>query len=143
MNKLRGLITAVESNDHVSLVDVEVEGDTFTATLLETPEDAPYLQAGKRVQLLFKETEVSLAKNLSGQISLRNRIAAQVIEVRGGVILSEVVMQYRGHRISSIITTRSIKRLEIKPGDQLEAMVKANELTLLDDDNGLENDDGL
>lgn len=143
MNKLRGRITAVEFNDHVSLVDVDVEGDAFTATLLETPEDAPYLKVGNRVQVLFKETEVSLAKNLSGQISLRNRIAAQVVEVRGGVILSEVVMQYRGHAISSIITTRSIVRMQIKPGDQLEAMVKANEVTLLEEDDGLEDDDGL
>lgn len=132
MNKLYGRITAIESNDHVSLVDVEVAGDSFTATLLETPEDSPYLKVGNRVAVLFKETEVSLAKNLSGMISLRNRLRARVVEVRSGVILSEVVMEYHGHPISSIITTRSIKRMDIKPGDELEAMVKANEMSLLE-----------
>ena len=132
MNILRGRITAIESNDHVSLVDVEVSGDSFTATLLETPEDAPYLRVGNVVDVLFKETEVSLAKNLSGLISLRNRVQTTVKQVRSGVILSEVVLDYRGRTISSIITTRSIKRLDIKPGDEIEAMVKANEMTLLE-----------
>lgn len=132
MNKLRGRISAIEFNDHVSLVDVDVNGDSFTATLLETPEDAPYLQVGNTVEVLFKETEVSLAKNLTGMISLRNRVKTTVKQVRSGVILSEVVLDYRGQSISSIITTRSIRRLEIKPGDEIEALVKANEMTLME-----------
>ncbi|HUX89683.1 MAG TPA: TOBE domain-containing protein [Gallionellaceae bacterium] len=137
MNKLRGRITRIESNDHVSLVDVDVNGDNFTATLLETPEDAPYLRVGNSVDVLFKETEVSLAKGLSGLISLRNRVLTTVKLVRSGVILSEVVLDYRGRNISSIITTGSIKRLDIKPGDEVEALVKANEVTLLEIADGL------
>jgi molybdopterin-binding protein len=132
MNKLRGRITAIESNDHVSLVDVDVSGDSFTATLLETPDDAPYLQVGNAVEVLFKETEVSLAKNLSGLISLRNRMQATVKHVRGGAILSEVVLDYRGQSISSIVTSRSIQRLDIKAGDEIEALVKANEVSLME-----------
>jgi molybdate transport system regulatory protein len=137
MNKLRGRITRIESNDHVSLVDVDVYGDNFTATLLETPEDAPYLKVGNVVDVLFKETEVSLAKGLSGLISLRNRVKATVKLVRSGVILSEVVMDYRGQSLSSIITSGSIRRMDIKPGDEVEALVKANEVTLMEVENGL------
>lgn len=136
MNSLRGRIISIESNDHVSLVDVDVMGDTFTATLLETPEDAPYLRLGNAVDVLFKETEVSLAKGLSGLISLRNRVKTTVKLVRSGVILSEVVMDYRGNTISSIITTRSIARMAIKAGDQVEALVKANEVTLIELEDG-------
>ena len=137
MNQLRGRITRIESNDHVSLVDVDVSGDIFTATLLETPDDAPYLKVGNQVDVLFKETEVSLAKGLSGLISLRNRVNTTVKTVRAGVILSEVVLDYRGLSISSIITTGSIKRLDIKPGDEVEALVKANEVSLLEITDGL------
>jgi molybdopterin-binding protein len=137
MNKLRGRITRIESNDHVSLVDVDVSGDNFTATLLETPEDAPYLKVGNSVNVLFKETEVSLAKGLTGLISLRNRVVTTVKQVRSGVILSEVLLEYRGQRISSIITTGSIKRMDIKAGDEVEALVKANEVTLMEVEDGL------
>ena len=58
----------------ISLVDVVVENDMFTATLLETPATADYLRIGNQVTLLFKETEIALAKDLGGQISLRNRM---------------------------------------------------------------------
>ncbi len=131
MNKLQGRITAIESNDHVSLVDVVVNGDMFTATLLETPAEAAYLCVGNPVQVWFKETEVSLAKDLEGMISLRNRFHAIVKEVRCGKILGEVVLDYQGVEICSIITTRSIQRMAIRVGEKLEALVKANEMTLL------------
>ena len=137
MNRLRGRIISIQSNDHVSLVDVDVSGDIFTATLLETHEDASYLRMGNVVDVLFKETEVSLAKGLSGLISLRNRVNTTVKFVRSGIILSEVVLDYRGQAISSIITTGSIRRLDIKPGDEVEALVKANEVTLMEADDGL------
>ena len=78
MNRLTGKIIAIESNSHVSLVDVTVGQDVFSATLLETPETADYLKVGTQVTLLFKETEIALAKNLSGMISLRNRISVIV-----------------------------------------------------------------
>lgn len=136
MNQLRGRIVGIESNDHVSLVDVEISGDTFSAMLLETPESASYLLIGNEVQVLFKETEVSLAKNLSGLISLRNRVHGSVRSVRRGAILSEVVLDYRGQTLTSIITTRSIRRLDIKQGDEVEALIKANEVSLMEVSSG-------
>jgi molybdopterin-binding protein len=137
MNQLHGRITAIESDGHVSLVDVAVGEDTFAAILLETPANAPYLAVGRGVQVLFKETEVSLAKELSGQISLRNRIRAKVQGIRRGAILSEVLLDYRGQTIASIITTRALGRLELQEGDEVEALIKANEVSLMEAKHGL------
>lgn len=131
MNKLIGKIAAIDSNSHMSLVDVAVGQDIFTATLLETPETADYLQIGNLVTLLFKETEIALAKNLSGMISLRNRISVRVKSIERGDILSAVTLDYDGKRLVSVITSRAIERLDIIIGDQLEALVKANEIALM------------
>ena len=133
MNRLHGIITRIESTDHLSLVDIEVASDLFTAILVETPESATWLKTGNSVAVLFKETEVSLAKNLSGEISLRNRMAARVDAIRQGQLLSEVRLDYRGHPVTSVITTRSVERLKLMPGDMVEGLVKANEVTLLED----------
>ncbi len=137
MNRLRGRITGIESNDHLSLVNVAVGSDTFTALLLETPLAAPYLAVGNAVTVLFKETEVSLAKNLSGLISLRNRIPVKVERIRRGVILSEVVLDYQGQQLTSIITTRAVTRLELHEGDEVEALIKANEVSLMENNDDL------
>lgn len=114
----------------MSLVDVAVGGDVFTATLLETPETAGYLLVGADVTLLFKETEVSLAKNLSGLISLRNRFPVTVRSIERGAILSAVGLDCRGKSLTSIITTRAVDRLQLAVGDAVEALVKANEVVL-------------
>ena len=131
MNRLTGKIIAIESNSHVSLVDVTVGQDVFSATLLETPETADYLKVGTQVTLLFKETEIALAKNLSGMISLRNRISVIVQSIERGDILSAVTLDYDSKRLVSVITSRAIERLQINVGDQLEALVKANEIALM------------
>ena len=131
MNKLKGKIIAIENNSHISLVDVAVGDDVFSATLLETPETTEYLKVGNLVTLLFKETEVALAKNLSGLISLRNRFSVRVQTIQRGIVLSSVALNYQNHSLVSVITSRSIDQLQINVGDQLEALVKANEIALM------------
>ncbi len=116
----------------MSLVDVAVGEDVFSATLLETPDSAPYLKVGHPVKLLFKETEVSLAKNLTGLISLRNRLSVTVLDIQRGAIMSTVSLDYRGEKLVSAVTTRSIERLQLVSGDNVEALVKANEMVIAD-----------
>jgi molybdate transport system regulatory protein len=130
MNQLKGIISAIQSNGHMSLVDVSIGRDTFTSILLETPESTPYLKIGHAVALLFKATEVSLGKNLSGMLSLRNRIPSTVRSIRRGDILSEVELEYDGQVFYSIVTTRAVDRLELVAGDAVEALVKSNEMSL-------------
>lgn len=137
MNQLRGQVAAVDCNGQMSLVNVRVGDDTFTALLLETPESADYLRVGTEVTLLFKETEVSLAKNLSGLISLRNRFPATVCGIEQGDILSAVTLDYRGHRLTSLITSRALVQLQLAVGDEVEALVKANEMMISGERHGL------
>lgn len=131
MNKLNGVVTLVEHNATMSLVDIRVEDVHFSAMLLETPSTAAYLREGALVTLLFKETEVSLAKNLQGDISLRNRFTAQVSHVDEGEILSAVTLNFMNKTVVSVITSRAVKRLQIAVGDTLEALIKANEVALM------------
>ena len=134
MNRLDGRICAIQSNGRLSLVDVRVGDDMYTATLLETPETAPYLKVGGQVRLLFKETEVSLAKGLSGMLSLRNRIPATVRAIECGDIMSAVELDYRGQTLTSVITSRAAERMQLAVGDQVEGLVKANEMLIMDVD---------
>lgn len=130
MNQLCGQVSAIESNGQMSLVDVQVGDDFFTAIVLETPDSAAYLKIGTDVTLMFKETEVSLAKNLSGLISLRNRFPATVRSIEQGAIMSAIQLDYCGHRLTSVITTRAVGRLQLAVGDAVEALVKANEMVI-------------
>lgn len=116
----------------MSLVDVAVGETLFTATLLETPDHVSYLQVGRDVALLFKETEVSLAKNLQGEISLRNRFSVTVNRIERGDIMSAIGLDFTGQSLTSVITTRGVTRLQLAVGERIEALVKANEIALME-----------
>ena len=90
-------------------------------------------RVGDAVALLFKETEVAIAKNLSGMISLRNRLKGVVTGVERGQVLCKVIFEVDSRSISSIITTRSCKLLQLAVGDEIEGLVKANEMTVVSD----------
>ncbi len=54
-----------------------------------------------------------------------------VQQIERGDLLSKVVLQFHQHTITSAITTRSVDLLELKNGDKVEALVKANEISLM------------
>lgn len=133
MNRLPGRIAALDVCGSIALVDVQVGERSYAATVLGDGEAVAGWQVGAAVALLFKETEVALAKNLSGMISLRNRLKGVVTAVEYGQVLSKVIFEVDGRSISSIITTRSCKALQLAVGDEIEGLVKANEMTVVPD----------
>jgi molybdate transport system regulatory protein len=131
MNKLTGIITQIQQSGAILLVDVDVDGHGFSAMLIESVSQPEWLFQGNMVDLVFKETEVSLAKNLSGMISMRNRMKCIVLKIERGELLSKVSLQFQNYVVVSAITTRSVNSIELKPGDEIEALVKANEVSLM------------
>jgi len=134
VNKLIGKVVLVESSQHMSMVDIDVSGDVFSSIVLETPATVPYLKQGSEITLLFKETEVSIGKNLVGLISLRNRFKATIVGLEKSDILTKVFLDYKNKEIISIISTRSAQKLGLVDGDEVEWLVKTNEVSLLKED---------
>jgi len=131
MNKLPAIITAIQQSGTILLVDAEVDGQGFSALLIESITRPEWLEVGKAVDLVFKETEVSLAKELQGKISMRNRMKCKVLKVDKGELLSMITLQFNNFTIVSAITTRSVNSLKIERGDEVDALVKANEVSLM------------
>jgi molybdate transport system regulatory protein len=131
MNKLTGIIYKIQQSGSILLVDVDIDDQKFSAMLIESATQPDWLLEGNVVDLVFKETEVSLAKNLSGMISMRNRMKCTVQRVERGELLSKVSLQFLKYTLTSAITTRSVNSLDLKIGDEVEALVKANEVSLM------------
>ena len=131
MNKLPGKISKVQQSGAILLVDVDVDGHGFSALLIESATHPEWLQAGNTIDLVFKETEVTLAKNLSGIISMRNRMKCTVQRIERGELLSKISLKFQEYRITSAITTRAVDSLQLVLGDEVEALVKANEVSLM------------
>lgn len=130
MNNLSSIITAIQQSGSILLVDAEVDGQGFSALLIESVNLPEWLEVGKAVDLVFKETEVSLAKELQGKISMRNRMKCLVLKIDKGELLSMVTLQFKNFTIVSAITTRSVNSLHLEIGDEVDALVKSNEVSL-------------
>lgn len=63
-------------------------------------------------------------------INVRNQFRGKVKEIIRGDVLSEVDVETPWGIVTSVITTRSINDLGLKPGSDVVALVKATEVSL-------------
>lgn len=132
MNKLPGKIISIETEGSIALVEVAVGELKLSASLLGNVEDLSCWHVNQDVQLLFNEMEVAIAKNLSGQISLRNRMPGKIVHLEIGKILTRILFILDGNfTVSAVITSRSARALGLMLGDPIEGLVKSNEMTLI------------
>ena len=65
------------------------------------------------------------------RLSGRNQLEGEVISVKLGGIMAEVVVRLPGgQEIAAAITRGSAERLELKPGDPCVAVIKATEVMI-------------
>jgi molybdate transport system regulatory protein len=128
MNQLLAEITEVKTSDGLALVKMICEGEKFSSLIISG--DAA-LEIGKKVWMSFKETEVILRENTGEGISIKNRFSSTIKSIQKGKILCEIILNYKGHFITSIITTESCETLNLFIGKEVEALVKTNDLMLI------------
>jgi molybdate transport system regulatory protein len=130
MNKLPGKITQVQRSGALVLVDIDVAGMNCSSLIVNNENEHSWIEPGSEVFMIFKEMEVSLARNFSGQISLRNRFECFVLSVEYGEIVAQIRLQFDKYVINSVITARSARMFDLKKGDAVTALIKANEMSL-------------
>ncbi|MEZ5059117.1 MAG: TOBE domain-containing protein [Saprospiraceae bacterium] len=130
MNILKGTIEKVEVSGNLILVQTRVGELIFKSIEIETPESGTYLQVGRSIQIMFKETEVIIAKGEVSPISLQNRIKGIVKSVEAGSLIAKLTLDTPIGEIQSIITSNSVERLQAFPGEEVTALIKTNEIML-------------
>jgi molybdopterin-binding protein len=64
------------------------------------------------------------------KLSIRNQLAGKVQAILRGPVVSEVVVHTAAGTLASVITTRSVRNLKLKKGDDVFVMVKATEASI-------------
>lgn len=131
---MRGKISEMTTSGNMTLVGVDVDGTRMTAIVIGTPGKASYLRMAEDVELLFNESAVSIGKMIEGQMSLNNQLDCTIERLVTGEILTQVILSFRGEHLTSLITTMSARRLDLKAGDRVTAFIKTNEVMLREPD---------
>ncbi|QLI83007.1 molybdopterin-binding protein [Chitinibacter sp. FCG-7] len=63
-------------------------------------------------------------------INVRNQFRGTIREIIEGPVLSEVDVTTPSGIVTSVITTRSVKELDLKPGREVIAFVKSTEVSI-------------
>lgn len=63
-------------------------------------------------------------------INVRNQFRGKVKEIIRGDVLSEIDVETPWGIVTSVITTRSVNDLNLRPGSEVVALVKATEVSL-------------
>ena len=130
MNLLKGIVTSINTNGSLSLVRVKIDTEELTSIVTDTPKTAPYLEVGKMISVIFKESEVFIGKGTTHQISLQNKLVGTIINIASDDLLSKLVLETTVGTITSIITTNAVRQLDLKEGDSATAMIKTTEIML-------------
>lgn len=130
MNALRGTLASVDSNGSLSRVIVDAAGMKLTVFLIGTPASDPLLTTGAPVELLFKETEVAVAKGFTGEISSPNLFRGRIGLVSQGPLFTHLRIDAAGVSIGALIDSAAASRMGVREGEEVTAIVNPNDITL-------------
>lgn len=129
MNRIAATVTAVEKADHITIAAFESEGQSLSMMALELGDD---IAVGSRVTLAVKASHIVIAKAFTGMLSTSGRLNAVVLSVDNGTLLCSVKLRIGSHTLESIITRASSLRMNLAPGDEVTALIKASELSIVE-----------
>jgi molybdopterin-binding protein len=73
-----------------------------------------------------------LGTSVALKISGRNKLSGKVVNVTPGIVTAEVEVDIgNGNRITGVITKNSLDEMQIKPGDEVIALIKATSVMFI------------
>jgi len=129
LSNLIARVTKIDSESSLNIISFNFCGTTLKMMSLELSDE---VSVGKKVMLSIKGFSVAIAKNFSGELSYSNQIKTTVDSITQGKLLCSLKLLVEDEYIESIITTESLKRLNIKVGDNVIALIKANEVSIVE-----------
>ncbi|WP_198305997.1 TOBE domain-containing protein [Arcobacter vandammei] len=128
MSNLVAKVSKISSNQNLNIVEFDFLDTTLKMMSLDLPKG---ISIGKSVELLIKPTNVIIAKGVLGEISLSNRIFATIQSLENGELLSSMKLKIGSYYLESIITKSSSQKMNLKKGDEILALIKASDLSIL------------
>jgi len=135
MSHLKATIEKIENVDDLNIVTFDCAGQKLQMVSLELSEE---IQPKVKVKLACKPIAVALAKptmdveNFSSILSYSNQLKVQIDSIERGKLLSSILLRLGTFSLESIMGTDAVERLSLEEGDDVIALIKANELSILE-----------
>ncbi|MDD3775222.1 MAG: TOBE domain-containing protein [Sulfurovaceae bacterium] len=126
-NQLKGSVSEIKKGQINSEVVLSVgDGVDVKAIVTNDAVDEMGLAVGDTAYAIIKASFVMVAKDKPTNISTRNIIKTKVLEVKNGMVNSELKLGMGDQVLTAVITEEATEDLDFKVGDTVYALIKAN-----------------
>jgi molybdate transport system regulatory protein len=132
-NMLEGTISEGKKGQVVTVIKLMLpSGATLSSIITNDSADHLGLKSGVKAHAIIKASSVIIGKGVAGgNISARNIIKGKVQKVKEGMVMAEITLDLGGgSTITSTISDESVKRMELKAGDEAFAIIKATSVMI-------------
>ena len=129
MSQIKASIIQIDSVENLNIVTFYFNGVVLKMMSLDLSDD---IQVGKKVTLAVKPSHIAIAKEFSGMVSYSNQLKATIESCNNGKLLSSIKLLTGDVILESIITSESVLKMDLKVGDEVTAMIKASELSIVE-----------
>ncbi|RWX45463.1 molybdate transport system regulatory protein [Candidatus Electrothrix marina] len=128
-----GLVAEIEQGVVNSAVHIRLKGgDRITSVITDASVKRLRLVPGSEVMAVVKASNILLGLNIDPQtVSARNILSGTITDIIPGAVNDEVTAELPGgSTVTSIITSASVKRLDLSIGKPISAVIKASDVLL-------------
>ena len=129
MNRFVAKVLDIQSKEGMNLVSFRFFSSKLTMVSLDLNEN---IKVGKDVLLSIKATNITLAKNFEGLLSFANKFTGKIVLIEQGEIISCISCDIGELVIEVIITTNSLKRMDLNLNEEVNLLFKATDLAILE-----------
>ncbi len=125
MSQIIATIKNIRNVDSLNIVEFGFYNHTLKMVSLNLSKQ---ISINKKVQLSIKPTNILIAKNLQGEISISNQLKAKIAKVENGELLSSILLKVEDTILESIITVDSSKNMNLVEDEEVLILIKASDL---------------
>ena len=132
-SRMIGNVATIEKGVVNTVVTVALKGqDTIVSVITDNSVKRLELEPGSEVLAIVKAPSVILALEVDPKkISARNILEGTINRIVPGVVNDEVTIDFRGgNTVTSILTSESVRRLGLREGMAVKAVIKASDVML-------------
>ncbi len=127
MKSLSATIRSIQSSGKVNLLTLT---HSSAELLMLTLELGASIKVASKVELTAKPTSVAISKRPSDELSFENQLASKIVSIKSGEILTVLTLEWLDIEIESVITTVAFKKLNLKIGDNVTALIKSSSISI-------------
>ena len=125
LNNIKAVVTNIQSSDELNIVEFDFNGTTLSMMALELPSQ---IKVGTQVILGAKPSHITIAKDKNIEISYSNKLETKIIDLIQGELLCNIIMCTGETKIESLITKKTMLKMQLKKNDQVITLIKSSEL---------------